>query len=251
MSLVESFEKAVVKLRRRRISKHLFDMYGGEVQRGPFTGLKLDRRNTASKGLLALKIFGLYESVVVDAITESGPYGDLINIGACDGYFTLGLLKAGLATRSICFEVFRQRQQAIRRYAQDNGLGEQVIVLGEATENIGVEIARHQFEPKKSLMICDIEGAEFDLLSRSFLEQLKGATMVVELHDRVNLGDTAPRQRLIDRLPEDYEYRILNWQPPDFQKIEILDELADNDLALVLSEGRKVRGEWLFAWPAF
>ena len=249
MSLVESFEKAVVKLRRRRVSKNLFDMYDGEVQRGPFVGLKLDRKNTASKGLLALKIFGLYESVIVDAITESGPYGDLINIGACDGYFTLGLLKSGLAERSICFEVFEKRQQAIRRYAADNGLSDQVIVLGEATESIGAEIAKFEFEPERSLMICDIEGAEFELLTTSFLRQLQGSTMIVELHDRLNFGTTEKRQQLIDRLPENYQHRVIKWQPPEFDDIQELHELTDNDLALVLSEGRKVRGEWLFAWP--
>ena len=250
MSLVDSFEKAVVKLRRRRIAQNLFDQFDGEVQRGPFAGLKLDRNNTASKGLLALKIFGLYESVVIDAIVQSGPYSDLINIGACDGYFTLGLLKSGLVKRSICFETFEKRQQAIRRYAAANELSEQVFVLGEATESIGDDISRFQFDAQNSLLICDIEGAEFELLSRGFMQQLQGTTMIIELHDRLNSRSTRPRDELIDRLPDGYQHQILTWQPPDFGGISELDELTDNDLALVLSEGRKVRGEWLFAWPA-
>lgn len=249
-NLVESFEKAVVKLRRRRVSKNLFDRYGGEVQRGPFAGLKLDRRNSASKGQLGLKIFGLYESVVVEAIERFGPFGDLINIGACDGYFTLGLLKSGLAKRSICFETVWTRQRAIRRYAENNNLNDRVIVLGTADENIGIEIAKHDFEPSGSLMLCDIEGAEFDLLTTDFLNQLDGTTMIIELHDRIHSDSLQLRERLIDRIPAGYHHKILTWQPPNFNGIQDFEELSDNDRALATSEGRKSRGEWLIAWPA-
>ncbi|MEM9410337.1 MAG: hypothetical protein AAGA30_04445 [Planctomycetota bacterium] len=249
-NLVESFEKAVVKLRRRRVSKVLFDRYRGEVQRGPFSGLKLDRKNSASKGQLGLKIFGLYESVVVEAIQKHGPYGDLINIGACDGYFTLGLLKSGLAKRSICFETVWTRQRAIRRYADNNGLGDQVVVMGKADQNIGFQIAQHDFDPQDSLMICDIEGAEFDLLTENFLAQLSGTTMIVELHDRFkNDHSLDQREDLITRLPNGYQHQILTWQPPNFSGIPDFDEMSDNDRALATSEGRKTRGEWLFAWP--
>lgn len=248
-SLVESFEKAVVKLRRRRVSKTLFDRYDGEVQRGPFTGLKLDRQNSASKGQLGLKIFGLYESVVVEAIEKFGPFGDLINIGACDGYFTLGLLRSDLAKRSICFETVASRQRAIRRYAKNNDLDDRVIVMGTADQRIGERIAEYDFQPQGSLMICDIEGAEFDLLTTNFLNQLAGATMIIELHDRISGKSLQLREQLISRLPDNYEHEVLGWRPPNFTGIADIEELSDNDRALATSEGRKTRGEWLLAWP--
>ena len=248
-NLVESFEKAVVKLRRRRVSKTLFDRYEGEVQRGPFAGLKLDRHNSASKGQLGLKIFGLYESVVVEAIEKFGPFSDLINIGACDGYFTLGLLRSGLAKRSICFETVRSRQRAIERYAKFNNLEDRVIVLGTADESIGPQIAGHNFRPDGSLMICDIEGAEFELLTKNFLGQLVGSTMIIELHDRIRGESLELREQLISRLPSNYEHEILTWRPPNFDGISDIEDLSDNDRALATSEGRKTRGEWLLAWP--
>ena len=248
-NLIESFEKAVVKLRRRRVSQFLFDRYSGEVQHGLFAGLKLDRRNSCSKGLLGLKIFWLYETVVVEAIEHRGPFDDLINIGACDGYFSLGLLKAGLVRRSICFETFEKRQQAIRRYAQSNGLSDQVVVMGEATERIGELVAKHNYEPANSLVICDIEGAEFKLLSESFMRQLDGATLVVELHDRLLDGTAERRTELINRLPSGYLHEVIEGKPASWNGIEDLETLSDNDRALVTSEGRKVRGEWLVAWP--
>lgn len=249
-SLVESFEKAVVKLRRRRVSKSLFDRYDGEVQRGPFAGIRMDRHNSASKGQLGLKIFGLYESVVVEAIEQFGPFTDFINIGACDGYFTLGLLKSGLAKRSICFETVKSRQKAIRRYAENNDLGDRVVVLGTANEQIGRQIAEHEFKPHDSLVICDIEGAEFDLLTENFLHQLEGSTMIIELHDRIREEPIELREKLISRLPEGYEHKILAWRPPNLDGITDFAELSDNDRALATSEGRKTQGEWLLAWAA-
>lgn len=249
-SLLESFEKAVVKLRRRRISKVLFDRYDGEVQRGPFAGLKLDRQNSSSKGQLGLKIFGLYESVVLKAIENRGPFGDLINIGACDGYFTLGLLKSGLVQRSICFETVATRQKAIRRYARNNGLQDDVIVLGTADENIGEQVAKHDFQPNGALIVCDIEGAEFELLTRRFLDQLSGATMIIELHDRIGNQSLERRRKLIERLPVGYRHELLTWRSPDLSGIADLENMSDNDRALATSEGRKARGEWLLAWQA-
>ena len=135
------------------------------------------------------------------------------------------------------------------RYAADNGLAEKVIVLGEADQQIGAVVDQHQFEANKSLMVCDIEGAEFDLLTENFLQQFNGTTMVVELHDRLKFNSTLPRQQLIDRLPEGYQYLVLTGQPARWQGIDDFEMLSDNDRGLAISEGRKARGEWLFAWP--
>lgn len=88
--LLEAAEKAIVKLRRKRISLQLFRKYQGVIQRGPFKGLSLDGEANISQGPLALKIFGLYEHAVMEKITQLGPFRDVVNIGAADGYFSLG-----------------------------------------------------------------------------------------------------------------------------------------------------------------
>jgi hypothetical protein len=160
------------------------------------------------------------------------------------------LLRSGLAKRSICFETVASRQKAIARYAKLNDLEDDVIVLGTADERIGGQVAQYDFEPRNSLMICDIEGAEFDLLTTSFLNQLLGATMIIELHDRIGGKSLDLREQLISRLPENYEHEILAWRPPNLDGIADFEELSDNDRALATSEGRKTRGEWLLAWPA-
>lgn len=243
--LMEALEKALVKRRRKRVSRALFRRHGGVIQRGLFRGLSLDGEANISQGMLTLKIFGLYEHVVVEKISELGPFNDVINIGAADGYFSLGLLKAGLAQRSICFEMTEAGRAAILRNAQRNGLADRVIILGRADASIAQHLAPTGFRPARALVLCDIEGAEFEVLSADFLRVLEGATLIVELHDRIHSGRPDRRDALIANLPAGTRHEIIKSVPPPWSGIEDIESLSDNDRALVTSEGRRAIGEWL------
>jgi predicted RNA methylase len=50
-------------------------------------------------------LLGLYEASVMEQLKAfSAQASTLIDIGAADGYFGVGLVAAGVYTRSICFE---------------------------------------------------------------------------------------------------------------------------------------------------
>ena len=249
-SVVEAFEKAFVKLRRKRVSRDLFRKYQGIVQRGPFCGLSLDGEANISQGPLALKIFGLYEQVVIDQILKMGPFVDMINIGAADGYFSLGMLKANLAKRSICFEMTTSGRAAIRRNAQRNGVADRVVVLGKAGSDIAQQLAPMGFQPTGALVLCDIEGAEFEVLTVDFLQMLAGAALIVELHDRIQSGKADRRDALIANLPPESTWFIIKSVPPSWSGIDDIEALSDNDRALATSEGRRAIGEWLVVTPS-
>ena len=54
------------------------------------------------------------------------------------------------------------------------------------------------------------------------------------------------REKLIENIPKDARLEILSYkQAATFEGISDLEELSDNDRALVMSEGRKYFGEWL------
>lgn len=248
-TLIEGLEKAFVKLRRKRVSRQLFLKHGGVVQAGPFKGLSLDGEANISQGPLAVKLFGIYERVVVNQILALGPFNDVINLGAADGYFSLGLLRAGLARRSICFEMTASGRAAIARNAQRNGVADKVVILGKADENISQVLAPTGFSVERSLVLCDIEGGEFSVLSREFLQELSGAVFIVELHDRIHSGRPDQRDALIARFPANYECRVIQTVPADWAGIPDIEALSDNDRALVTSEGRRAIGEWLVATP--
>jgi len=248
--LLDSLERALIKQRRKRLSSTIFEKYGGVVQAGPFAGLKLDGRSNVSRGPLAIKLFGLYESEVLAVMQAAGPFSDVVNIGAADGYFSLGLLRAGLAKRSICFETTREGRAAIARNAAENGLADRVVVLGTADDGLAGHLGAAGFDPRDALMLCDIEGAEFSVLSPAVLAALQGAVMIVELHDRVTPGSPDRRAQLVARLPAGYAHRVITSRPAQWAGIPDFESLGDNDRALVTSEGRKALGEWLVASPS-
>ena len=244
-NLLAAIEKAMVKQRRKRVSRKLFHAFGGVVQNGPFKGLKLGGDANTSAGNLGAKIFGLYETEVLDKIQELGPFTDIVNFGAADGYFALGVLVGKLARRSICFELTEQGRASIGRSARNNGLIQQVEVRGAVDESVGDQLVELRISPTKTLILCDIEGAEFTIFTAKLLSQLAGASLIVELHDRLMPEGLRLREELIKRLPPEAVPKILVSRPKDWRGIESIESLEDNDRALVCSDGRKVLGEWL------
>lgn len=243
--LVDALIVAAVKIRRKQVSKALFSRMGGVVRKGPFAGLRLSGHGNTSAGTLGAKLVGLYEQEVLREIVDRGPYSSVINIGSADGYFPVGLLVSGLAKSAICYEITEQGRAEIRRNAELNGVGASVTLRGGADEASIREIAGIGVDPASSLVLCDIEGAEFEVLSGDFLETLRGATLIVELHDRLGDRGLAPRAELIARLPEGARHYILKGQPKDWADIPEIEAMTDNDRALVCSDGRKMLGEWL------
>lgn len=243
--LMASLEKAIVKLRRKRVSRMMFDAFGGEVRYGPFTGLRLGGDANTSSGNLGAKVCGLYEQGLIQWIADNGPYRDVVNFGAADGYFSIGLLVAKLAERSICFEMTQSGRDAVKRNASANGVSEAVIIRGIADDTAGAQLSEDKVDPKGALVLCDIEGAEFSVLSEKVLSDLKGATLIVELHDRLMPEGTALRDALIARLPKGAKTQILTSPPADWRGIAEVEAMTDFDRALVSIDGRKVLGEWL------
>ncbi len=98
---------------------------------------------------------------------------------------------------------------------------------------------------KEALILCDIEGSEFDVLTSKVLCDLEGITLVVELHDRLMPENLSLRQDLIARLPEKAKHEILKSTPANWQGIPEIEAMTDYDLALIAIDGRKILGEWL------
>lgn len=247
--MLADIEKALAKMYRKRCSRKLFDKHNGVIQEGVFKGLQLSGNTNISNGVLALKIFGLYEQVVVEEITNAGPFNDCVDIGAADGYFPLGLLKAGLAKRTICFEATAQGQASIELNAKANELSDKIVVYSKADETFDTKLNEANFQPQNSLIICDIEGAEFEIFSKQFFNYVHGATIIIELHDRVLGKSLSLRDDLAALLPDDYSAKIIKSQPVTWGGIQDLEELHDIDRALVTCEGRKKLGEWLIVSP--
>jgi hypothetical protein len=247
-NLLQIIEKAIVKHRRKSLSRAIFSNYNGVVQYGAFKGMRLNPMANVSQASHGLKIFGLYESPIINQLVEWCPVETFVDIGAGDGYYPVGMLRANLIKRAICFEATEAGRNAIKQNAELNGVAEKIQIFGKADEGFLDIIKGLSLKSDQTLILCDIEGGEFDLIKRSLIEYLSGARFIIELHEALITSDKESlRETLLSAFPENYQKRIIMDCAREWNGIPELEAMHDLDRALVTSEGRKIIGEWLVA----
>ena len=246
--LLSAIEMAIIKRRRKMLSRGLFAKYHGTVQNGIFKGMRFAGHPNVSKAAYGLKIFGLYEAEVTNQLSDWSPADTLVDLGAGDGYYAVGMLRSGMVKRAICFEMTSSGRKEIQSNADLNGVGDKITILGKADAGVVEQLGKLNLVASETLLLCDIEGAEFDIIKRPLIEQLRGARFIIELHDTLwQDDDGAARSKLLAEFPQQYDLRIIRDAARNWNGINELEAMHDLDRALVTSEGRKILGEWLVA----
>ena len=241
-----SILKFFVKEYRKKISKKLFIEANGIVDRGPFKGMHLGTKIHWGKADVAAKIFGLYESEVLDVIKDK-TFDSLINLGAADGYYPIGMLMHNMVQHAYCFEENPLGKEYINKNAQLNNVNSGISLYGIADSQFYNQLPKGASNGN-NLILCDIEGGEFDLFTDDVVAEFNKSTFIIELHDFKFDKAQKKRNTLIDRF-KDFNVKIIQSKPKQWTNIEQITKLGDNDRALICSEGRRVLGEWLIATP--
>jgi precorrin-6B methylase 2 len=248
-SITKTLYRAIAKLYRKILARKIFDMYQGTIQRGPFSGLKYDGKSNISEAAHGLKIFGLYEEPVLSYLLSIPNKNTFIDIGAGDGYYPVGLTFSHAFKRAICFEMTEKGRKAIERNSKLNNVQDLVEIHGAATSNLASELKAMHIPFEKTVLLMDIEGYEFELLSTELLSAIKGAHLIIELHDGPASTDGS-RSNLIANLENGgWTTHIIKDRSSDWSAVDSLKEWHDLDRALLFSAGRKLIGEWLIAEP--
>lgn len=191
------------------------------VATGPFRGMRYIDLDLAPLGSpIAPSLLGSYEAelhpVLELLIAEKFPR--VINIGSAEGYYAVGMALRLPQAEVFAFEADDNTRGLCGEMATLNGVAERVHLEGFCTADRLDEIVTGQ----PSLVICDCEGCEIDVLDPQAAPGLSAATVVVELHDFVNpmITETLTRRfqpshevELIDmaeRSPEPY----FHWLAP-------------------------------------
>ena len=237
-----------IDVAKRRGLDEIVKKYGHVVQAGPFDGMILNAERTWGKSDLSSMILGQYEIDVANHLVRhlrafSRPF---VDIGAADGYFAVGVARTHLASCVIAMERESASQKALARAAEINGVLDEVRILGEATQE---SLLRIIADVPSSVILIDIEGGEFELLSEAVMEALAGCTIILEVHPNlvpngeVLLGDlerVASKYFSVDR------FRRGPYSPNIF---EALDGLSDDLRLLAVSESRPENPLWLSLEP--
>lgn len=136
--------------------------------------------------VLMQKQSGIYEQEILDFFSKSN-YSTIIDVGAGAGYYSLGLLFSKKCQKAILFEVDQQYPPIIRTLARINDISEeQFSIFGAADKSAITSILSSMttIEKSKTVMICDIEGKEFDLFDSDLIHHLaaSGVTLLIEIH---------------------------------------------------------------------
>lgn len=236
-----------VAMRRLQLNQMVYQQLGGVVRYGPLAGFQLIAESSWGNDKAA-KLLGFYEQELVEQMLPAlGPRTLFIDVGAADGYYAVGLLHAGLAARTVAWELTEAGRAVIGQTAERLGLADRIEVRGGCDE--AALIASLQGLDRRSIvLLCDVEGAEFDILSDATLAALAGATLFVEIHDH---GPDGPRQYAAlkaraQRWFRVQEIRKAGRNPYHYAELQALD---DTDHWLVCSEGRDPDQKWLALRP--
>jgi len=232
-------------------------LYGSkpiEVLDGPFKGLKFTDHD--NHGVIIPKWIGTYESQlhpILESVIQSREYQTIINIGAAEGYYSVGLAWRLPQASVYSYDIDMIARRAQRRLAQANGVTN--LSIGEycSHEELARRIVGH------TLVICDIEGSEYELLDLARCPALSRADILLEVHCKADRDlANSDKEELIALANDGWREMLSRFAPShciqtieesvvDPSKCEILSKiLPQNEVEAALSEGRQIAMTWLW-----
>lgn len=228
----------LAKWRSELIANTLADRSGTEVLSGPFKGMKYPVR--ASEGSRSARLIGAYEASLAPVIEEIAGrrYKLVVDVGSAEGYYAVGLALRLPLARVLARDENPNAQALCRTLANANGVADRV-EIGGRMEHADFDICKG----KKSLVVCDIEGAEAELLDPTLAPGLLKADILVEAHDCMRPGISA---LIAGRFRATHEVRVIGRMLDASGLPDWMESLGDLDRLLALWEWRTGPTPWLW-----
>lgn len=214
--------QVIAAFRAARLKNPLSAAIGSTVQSGSFAGMTfLDR---VSEGAYIPKLLGSYEAELFGLIEQicAANYETVLNIGCAEGYYAVGLARRLPDAEIFAFDIDVRARQLCGELAAANDVADRVTISGEFA---GVDFAA--FSEKRALVLCDVEGAEVDLLDPSRYPALRTMDLLVEIHcisgawtSDVLYPRFEDTHTITERLPEPR----LATQYPALEKLDAVDQ---------------------------
>lgn len=178
-----------LRFKRRRIEyilDQLTDSRGLVVRSGPFLGMRYIRWSAGS--VLLPKILGSYEQELHPSLEVMcrNTYSQIIDIGCAEGYYAVGLARRFPGATIYAYDADPAAQQLCRLLATANEVADRMIIAGACTVD-GLRLRMNE----RSLIVCDCEGYELELLQPHLLSGLSRCDLIVELHDDIDPSITS------------------------------------------------------------
>jgi hypothetical protein len=229
-------------LRAHRLGKatrRFVDECGLTVRGGPFAGMTYPQAAVARVSYLPAKLLGAYESEIGSFLGAADGFDLFVDVGSADGYYCVGMALRHPEVQVIGYETDRFQRAICRQLIDANGVS--LDIRGTASHE-----ALNELPVGRMLLLCDVEGYEYELMDPERIPRLRTATMIVEVHPWV-------RENLVgvvaDRFEGSHEINVIKGTP---RYAGAYSELADwsPDLAsMAITEGRSDPAVWLILMP--
>ncbi len=233
----EAFQQ-VLAYRLRLVGRAIVRACGFSVQGGPFFGMAY--LDVPLGRQLVPKLLGSYE-LELHPILYSAParrYRSVVNIGCGEGYYAVGLARMLSGVTVHAFDSDARARQLCRRLAEINKVADRIVIGATCTAALlGAVLAN------MTLLICDCEGCEVELLDPAKVPGLAHCDILVELHD---LDDPRISEAVIQRFRATHDVQFIDHAGRDPGRYSILRGLGQIDQFLALWEGRAGPTPWAF-----
>ncbi|MGE7903200.1 50S ribosomal protein L11 methyltransferase [Peribacillus sp. NPDC094092] len=193
------------------------DFFGNDlsVRYGPFAGMKYINKSLGSQ--LLPKILGSYEEPIQHWISEAitKNYSKLIDIGCAEGFYAVGVAYRMADIEIHAFDIDEMARNACYELAIRNKVVNRIKLKGECTHEELDNIV-----DKNTLIICDVEGAEKNLLSLKKSASLIKSDLIIETHDFIEAGIT---DSLINEFYNTHRIEMIVDYPRSTKKYPILN----------------------------
>jgi hypothetical protein len=212
------------------------DRFGLKVRQGPFAGMTYPDWALGTTDQLAPKLLGIYEHEVYGAVERMIARSPelVMNIGAADGYYAVGLARRLPDAQVLAFDIDEERLERLTGLAELNGVADRVEVVAAACDYETFE----RRLGKRSAIMCDIDGGEKELLRPDRAPSLRRAALLVEVHDRAAPGTSNSLREAFGNSHEISEFRAVPRRIADFPDLDFMpwvtrllaiDEFRDDD----------------------
>jgi ribosomal protein L11 methylase PrmA len=210
------------------------------VQGGPFAGMKFHRSSAADAYLPLLT--GSYEAEThgfIETALKRAPE-TIVDVGCDAGYVAVGLALRTAAATVYAFDIRAEARDNCRSLAVDNQVESRIVIGSECTPAKLDTICG-----TRSLVFCDCEGYELDLLDPAKVPHLKDADIIVELHDFMRT-DVAITPTILARFADTHDISLTGITRRSAEEFPSLSVLPQEVRARALHEDRVEYQQWAY-----
>ena len=197
-------------------------------------------------GSITPKWLGSYEAElhpIIARITEHS-YDTIIDVGCAEGYYAVGLAVTIPAVKVYAFDIDFISRAQVRRLATLNNVQDRLQIRTFCAHS-----DLDTFSPGETLVICDTEGFEAQLLNPAVASSLRHDDLLVEVHETSDFSSEVERL-LKSRFAESHDIERITasdrnaWIEQNGQRL--FPTISPEDLREATEEHRTAGRVWLW-----